>query len=234
MNHQNVDSSEIEKFARIAHRWWDKEGEFKPLHAINPARLAFMERHAKLQGRRVLDVGCGGGILCEAMAEKGALVTGIDAGRDAISTARLHAMESELGIEYQESTAEDYAAAHPEHFAIVSCMEMLEHVPHPDKVVEACARLTKPGGKLFFSTINRNAKAFALGVVAAEYVLGLLPRGTHQYEKFIRPSELAACGRECGLELVALSGIHYNPLTGKARLNDNASVNYVMHFSKPA
>lgn len=228
----NVDPAELGKFAQAAHRWWDPEGEFKPLHALNPVRLAFVEQHAPLQGRPVLDVGCGGGILSEAMAARGANVTGIDAGAEVLTSARLHAFESQVEIDYQQTTAEAWAESHTETYDAVTCMELLEHVPDPESLIRACARMAKPGGAVFFSTIDRNPKSFALAIVGAEYLFRLLPRGTHAYERLIRPAELAKAARAAGLNLQAIAGMHYNPLTGHAQLQRDTSVNYVAYFRK--
>ena len=230
----NVDAAEIAKFSELAHRWWDPESEFKPLHDINPLRLDWIDRCVGLAGRRVLDVGCGGGILAESMAVRGAQVTGIDLGEKALSVARLHLLESGQKAEYLLQSAEDHAAARPGQYDVVTCMEMLEHVPDPASVVQACATLLRPGGWAFFSTLNRNPKSFLLGIVAAEYLLQLLPKGTHEYARFIRPSELARWCREAGLELEASRGMEYNPLTRRFRLTDDTSVNYVFACRKRA
>ncbi len=209
----NVDAGEIAKFEALAQRWWDPAGEFRPLHELNPLRLAFIEARASLAGARILDVGCGGGILSEAMARKGASVLGIDMAQAALQVAELHALESGVKLEYRLTSAEDLAAASPGQFDVITCMEMLEHVPEPDQVLSALATLVRPGGQVFISTINRNLKAFLLAIVGAEYLLRLLPRGTHEYARFIRPSELAGWARSCGLDLVDLAGIEYNPIT---------------------
>jgi len=225
----NVDPAELAKFQALAARWWDPESEFRPLHEINPLRLDWIDARASLAGKRVLDVGCGGGILSEAMAQRGAVVRGIDLGERALQVAELHALESGAAVEYERVAVEALAQREPGAFEIVTCMELLEHVPDPESVVRACAMLVRPGGWVFFSTINRNAKAFALAIVGAEYVLRLLPRGTHEYEKFIRPSELAAAARRCGLEAVEVTGLTYNPITRRYRLDaDDADVNYMM------
>ena len=229
----NVDDAEIQKFESLAHRWWDPEGDFKPLHDINPIRLAYIDERHPLTGSRALDVGCGGGILAEAMARSGALTTGIDMAESPLAVARLHAIESATEIEYLTSTAEALAAERTESYALVTCLEMLEHVPDFHSTVQACADLAGPGADLFFSTINRNPKAWALAVVGAEYVLGLLPKGTHDYAKFIKPHELAAAIREAGLELVELKGLRYNPFSRKAELTDDMDVNYLVHARKP-
>lgn len=230
----NADSRELEKFGALAHRWWDPAGEFAPLHQINPLRLDWIDRHAKLAGSRVLDVGCGGGILAEAMAGRGARVKGIDLSDKALSVARLHLLESRAAVDYEAIAAEAIAAREPAAFDTVTCMELLEHVPEPQSTVSACARLAAPGGQVFFSTINRNPKAYLFAIVGAEYVLKLLPRGTHDYEKFIRPSELAAMCRAAGLEVLELIGMSYNPLTRVYSLGSDTSVNFLMRTAKPA
>lgn len=230
----NVDDAEIAKFEALAARWWDPDGEFRPLHEINPLRANWIDARAPVAGKQLLDVGCGGGILSESMALRGAEVTAIDMGEGPLSVAKLHQLESGVTVDYQRSTAEALAAEKPEHFDVVCCLEMLEHVPDPGAVVSACAAMTKPGGNLFFSTINRNPKAFLFAIVGAEHLLRLLPAGTHEYEKFIRPSELAQCLREAGLRLEAMTGLVYNPLTKRYRLaKDDVSVNYMLHASKP-
>lgn len=226
----NVDHAEIAKFEALASRWWDKEGEFKSLHDINPLRLDFIESHAGLAGKTVIDVGCGGGILSEAMAHRGARVTAIDMGEAPLVVARLHQQESGVDVDYRQASAEEMAAAHRGEFDVVTCMEMLEHVPDPQSVVRACATLVKPGGQIFFSTINRNPKAYAFAVLGAEYVLRLLPKGTHEYRKFIRPAELASWCRATGLKVCEQSGLVYNPVTRRYRLAPrDVSVNYLMH-----
>jgi 2-polyprenyl-6-hydroxyphenyl methylase/3-demethylubiquinone-9 3-methyltransferase len=230
---ENVDAAEIDKFDALAARWWDPDGDFRPLHQINPLRLDYIRQRAPLDGRRVLDVGCGGGILTEAMAAKGAIVTGIDMAAKPLAVARLHQVESGAEVEYLQSTAEELAASRAGKYDVVTCLEMLEHVPAPDAVVAACARLLRPGGDVFFSTINRNPRAFLFAIVGAEYVLNLLPRGTHEYEKFIRPSELDAWARAAGLELRGSIGLQYNPLTGNYWLSRDIGVNYSMHFTRP-
>lgn len=227
---RNVDPGEINKFERVAHRWWDKDSEFKPLHAINPLRLNYIDERARLHGKTVLDVGCGGGILAESMAHRQAEVTGIDLGKAPLSVANLHALESGIEIDYRQISAEELALELPEHFDTVTCMEMLEHVPDPASVIKACATLVKPGGNVFFSTINRNPKAFMLGIVAAEYIMNILPKGTHEYHKFIRPSELEKPARDAGLELSNISGLSYNPLFQHYRIGNNIAINYMMHF----
>lgn len=224
---ENVDQAELAKFDALASHWWDREGDFKPLHDINPLRLGFIETHVRLAEKQVLDVGCGGGILTEGMARRGATVTGIDMANGPLTAARLHLKESGLNVDYHQTTAETFARENPGRFDVVTCLEMLEHVPDPASVVQACADLTRPGGYVFFSTINRNPKAWCLAVIGAEYLLRLLPRGTHDYEKFIRPSELAGWSRRAGLDLLEMRGMHYNPLTGKYRLSDNVDVNYL-------
>jgi len=234
MTAANVDQREISKFDALAARWWDPEGEFKPLHQINPLRLGYIETRAgKLQGRKVLDVGCGGGILAEALAAHGATVTGLDMAEAPLAVARLHLKESGLKVDYHHSTAEAWAAKHPAKYDIVTCMEMLEHVPDPGAVVQACMTVTRPGGQVFFSTINRNLKSFMLAIVGAEYVLRLIPRGTHEYAKFIRPSELATWSRQAGLALQDVTGMHYDPLSRHYRLGGNVDVNYIMHCTRP-
>ncbi|RCX08578.1 bifunctional 2-polyprenyl-6-hydroxyphenol methylase/3-demethylubiquinol 3-O-methyltransferase UbiG [Extensimonas vulgaris] len=225
----NADPAELAKFSELAHRWWDPESEFRPLHQINPLRLEWIDSLARLQGQHVLDVGCGGGILADAMARKGAQVTGIDLSTKALRVAQLHALEADTpNIRYREISAEALAQEQPESFDIVTCMEMLEHVPDPASVVRACAALVRPGGWVFFSTIHRNPKAFLFAIVGAEYLLKLLPRGTHEYARFIRPSELAAFARAAGLEVVQERGLEYNPLTRRYRLGHDTSVNYLM------
>ena len=224
----NFDPAELAKFSDLAHRWWDKESEFRPLHQINPLRLEWIENLIPLRGLRVLDVGCGGGILADAMARKGAEVLGIDLASKALKVAQLHALEAQTGgVQYREISAEGLAAEQPGTFDVVTCMEMLEHVPDPSLVVKACATLVKPGGHVFFSTINRNAKAFLFAIVGAEYVLNLLPRGTHEYAKLIKPSELAAYCRSANLDLRHTKGLQYNPLTKNYWLDANTSVNYM-------
>jgi len=223
----NIDAGELARFEDLADRWWDPGGEFRALHAINPPRLEFVAARAPLAGRRVLDVGCGGGLLAEAMARAGALVTGIDAGARALAAARRHAERSGLAIEYVETSAEALAEAGGGPFDVVTCMELVEHVPEPGSLIAACARLARPGGDVFFSTINRTPRAWALAVVGAEYVLGLLPKGTHDYARFVRPSELAAWARAAGLELREVAGLAYNPLSGRARLGRELAVNYL-------
>ncbi len=230
----NVDSAEIAKFDALASRWWDPAGEFRPLHEINPLRLDYIRQRTELAGRRVVDVGCGGGILTESLARAGAEVTGIDVADGPITVARLHQAESGIEVTYLKSTAESLAERHGSEFDVVTCLEMLEHVPSPVAVIDACKRLLKPGGDAFFSTINRNPKSFLFAIVGAEYLLRLLPPGTHEYSKFIRPSELADWARGAGLELVDSIGLHYNPITREYSLGPNVDVNYLMHFRRPA
>ena len=231
----NADPAELAKFSELAHRWWDPESEFRPLHQINPLRLDWIQQQVPLQGLQVLDVGCGGGILADAMARKGAQVLGIDLATKALKVAQLHALEAETpNVQYQEISAEDLALARPGTFDVVTCMEMLEHVPDPASVVRACATLVKPGGWVFFSTLNRNAKSFLFAIVGAEYVLNLLPKGTHEYGKFIKPSELAAYSRAAGLQLQGSRGLQYNPLTRRYWLNSDTSVNYMIATRKTA
>lgn len=229
----NVDRTELHKFSELAAKWWDRTGPMRPLHDINPVRLSWIQQLAPLAGKRVLDVGCGGGVLTEAMAEKGAQATGIDLAEKPLAVARLHAEASEARVDYRECSAETLAGEQPSSFDIVTCMEMLEHVPEPAHTVQACATLTRPGGWVFFSTINRTPKAFALAIVGAEYVLGLLPRGTHEYAKFITPSELARYARSAELEIHQIIGMRYNPFTKTAALADDADVNYLMACRKP-
>ena len=231
----NADPQELAKFGELAHRWWDTEGEFRPLHQINPLRLDWIDGLARLSGKSVVDVGCGGGILSESMARRGADVLGIDLSVKPLKVAQLHAMEGGIDkLEYREQAAEALAAERPAAFDVVTCMEMLEHVPAPASVVHACAALAKPGGWVFFSTINRNAKAFAFAIVGAEHVLRLLPKGTHEYAKFIRPSELARWVREAGLIAEGFRGMQYNPLTQRYWLSDDTSVNYLLACRRPA
>ena len=229
----NVDAAEIAKFDALASRWWDPAGEFRPLHEINPLRLDYIRQRATLAGSKVVDIGCGGGILTESMAELGASVTGIDMAEGPLAVARLHQLESGTNVEYLQSTAEDLASKHAGQFDVVTCLEMLEHVPSPSTVIAACTELVRPGGNIFFSTINRNPKSFLFAIVGAEYVLRLLPAGTHEYEKFIRPSELEAWSRHTGLQLAGSIGLHYNPLTREYSLGENIDVNYIMHFQRP-
>jgi 2-polyprenyl-6-hydroxyphenyl methylase / 3-demethylubiquinone-9 3-methyltransferase len=230
----NADPAELDKFGNLAHRWWDPAGEFAPLHQINPLRLEWIDAHARLQGKSVLDVGCGGGILTEAMARRGAEVTGIDFSERALQVAQLHLNESDVKVRYEKALVEDYAALHPGAFDVVTCMELLEHVPEPASVVAACARLVRPGGQVFFSTINRNPKAYALAVIGAEYLLGLLPKGTHDYRRFIKPSELARASRESGLRPEELMGLTYNPITKRYKLGRDCDVNYLLRCTRDA
>uniref|UniRef100_UPI0004058F2C bifunctional 2-polyprenyl-6-hydroxyphenol methylase/3-demethylubiquinol 3-O-methyltransferase UbiG n=1 Tax=Chitinilyticum litopenaei TaxID=1121276 RepID=UPI0004058F2C len=230
----NVDSGEIAKFSALAHKWWDKTSEFKPLHEINPLRLGFIEEFVSLADQSVLDVGCGGGILSEGLAERGASVTGIDLAEKSLKVAKLHLFESGLQIDYRCVSVEELAESAPESYDVVTCLEMLEHVPAPASVIAACARLVKPGGWVFFSTLNRNAKAYLLAVIGAEYVLNMLPRGTHDYGKFIKPSELGRMARLAGLDTVEVRGMHYNPLTQIYSLGGDADVNYLMACRKAA
>ena len=231
----NADPQELAKFSELAHRWWDPESEFRPLHQINPLRLDWIDRHAGLKGRRVLDIGCGGGILADSMARRGAEVLGIDLAGKALKVAQLHALEAGTErIEYREVPAETLAAEAPATFDIVTCMEMLEHVPDPSSIVQACATLAKPGGWVFFSTINRNPKSFLFAIVGAEHVLQLLPKGTHEYARFIKPSELARWCRDARLELADTRGMEYNPITKRYWLSGDTSVNYLIACRKPA
>jgi 2-polyprenyl-6-hydroxyphenyl methylase/3-demethylubiquinone-9 3-methyltransferase len=231
----NVDTAEIARFDRLAQQWWDPQGEMGPLHTINAPRLAYIEQCAGgLKGKRAADIGCGGGILTEALAAKGAMVTGIDLAEDVLEAARRHSAKSKLSIDYRKIAAEDLAREQAGAFDLVCCLEMLEHVPHPEQSVAACARLAKPGGDVVFSTINRNAKAFALAIVGAEYLLNLIPRGTHDYAKLIRPSELERWSRAAGLEVRGIRGLRYNPVLRSASLSDDADVNYLMHCRRPA
>ena len=224
----NADQAELDKFSDLAHRWWDAQGEFKPLHDINPLRLEWIDGLARLAGKRVLDVGCGGGILAESMARRGAQVCGIDLAEKGLRVAQLHLSESLLKIEYQKASAEELAARDPASFDAVTCMELLEHVPDPASTVSACARLVRPGGSVFFSTINRNPKAYLFAVIGAEYVLGLLPKGTHDYARFVKPSELARWARAAGLRPAEMTGMTYNALTRRYRLEPGGDVNYLL------
>ncbi len=230
----NMDPNEIAKFEALASRWWDPNSEFKPLHDINPLRLDYIDQRVGLAGKKVLDVGCGGGILSESMATRGAEVTGIDLGEAPLSVAELHLLESEASVSYRKISAEDLAAEAPESFDAVTCMEMLEHVPDPSSIIKACAQLVKPGGHVFFSTLNRNPKSFLFAIVGAEYVLRLLPKGTHEYAKFIRPSELDHWARQAGLETEDVTGMTYNPLTRTYTLGRDISVNYLVTTIKTA
>ncbi|EEB78708.1 3-demethylubiquinone-9 3-O-methyltransferase [marine gamma proteobacterium HTCC2148] len=231
----NVDPAEIAKFEAMASRWWDRNSEFKPLHDINPLRANYIDRYSPVSGQRLVDVGCGGGILAEAMAQRGAKVTGIDMGEAPLAVAKLHQLESGADVDYFQSTAEELAVKAPASFDIVCCLEMLEHVPDPGAVIKACADMAKPGAALYFSTINRNPKAFMFAIVGAEHILRLLPAGTHEYDKFIKPSELAGWIRDAGLVLEDMTGLTYNPITRTYRLNPrDVSVNYMVHTVKPA
>ncbi|WP_017523179.1 bifunctional 2-polyprenyl-6-hydroxyphenol methylase/3-demethylubiquinol 3-O-methyltransferase UbiG [Pusillimonas noertemannii] len=231
----NVDPSELEKFSALASRWWDPESEFKPLHVINPLRLGWIQQQAgPLDGLAVLDVGCGGGILAESMAVAGARVTGIDLAEKSLTVAKLHGLESGVPVDYQAISAEDMAAQHPGKFDVVTCMEMLEHVPDPASIVRACGQLVKPGGWVFFSTLNRNPKSFLFAIVGAEYLLRLLPRGTHNYENFVKPRELAAAARGAGLSPCGMAGMEYNPITDHYKLSGDTSVNYLMAARREA
>lgn len=225
----NADEIELKKFGELAHKWWDKNSEFKPLHEINPLRLNYIDSLVDLKGKRVLDVGCGGGILSESIYVKGASVTGIDLGEKALNVAKLHQLESGAKVDYRLVSVEQLASEQAASFDVVTCMEMLEHVPDPAAVVAACARLVKPGGSVFFSTINRNPKAYLFAVIGAEYILNMLPRGTHDYAKFIKPSELSGWARDAGLDISDLKGMSYNPITQSYRLGEDVSVNYLMH-----
>ena len=231
---RNVDPAEISKFDAVAPRWWDPNGEFRPLHDLNPARLDYIEARAGLAGRRVLDVGCGGGLLAEGMARRGARVTGIDLSPGALEVARLHALEAGVAVDYRQVAAEELVDTDHDAFDLVTCLEMLEHVPDPGQVIQAIARLVRPGGDVVCSTINRNAKAFALAIVGAEYLLRLLPAGTHQYARLIKPSELAHWGRDAGLAVADLAGLEYDPMARKARVSADTSVNYLIHLRRPA
>ena len=230
----NVDPAEIQRFGMLAHRWWDPDGESRPLHDLNPVRLAYVRDRVRLAGARALDVGCGGGLLSEALAREGAIVTGIDLSPDVLAVARMHLHESGLEVDYRDTSAEALAAEAPGRFDVVTCMEVLEHVPDPASMLAACAALLKPGGMLFASTLNRTGKAFALAIVGAEYVLGLLPRGTHDYAKFIRPSELSRMLREAGMEVADVRGLSFSPLTRRASLTSDCSINYLLHATRPA
>lgn len=230
----DADPAEVAKFDALAQRWWDPAGEFRPLHEINPLRLDYIEARAGLRDRRVLDVGCGGGLLAEGMARRGALVTGIDAAPSPLTVARLHALEAGIEVDYRRSTAEEHAAQAPGAFDVVTCLELLEHVPGPARTVRALADLVRPGGDVFVSTINRNLKSFVHAIVGAEYLLGLVPKGTHEYARFIRPSELASWTRAAGLDLLDLTGLSHDPLTRSYRLTRDVGVNYFAHLRRPA
>jgi len=231
---ENFDEEELAKFDELAARWWDKDSEFKPLHDINPLRLNYIDEKAGLDTKKVVDIGCGGGILSESMALRGAQVKGIDLATAGLSVAKLHAQQSDANVEYEEISAEALAEREPASYDIVTCLEMLEHVPQPDKIIQACAKLVKPGGDLFFSTINRNPKSYLFAIVGAEYVLNLLPKGTHEYAKFIKPAELDGWIRTAGLDNQDLIGMSYNPLSGNYWLGKDVTVNYMMHAHRPA
>ena len=233
-NAQNVDPEEISKFNALASRWWDLNGDFKALHDINPSRLEYIAQRTNLHAGPVIDVGCGGGILAESIAATGAKTTGIDMAVKALGVAKLHALDSGTQVNYEESTAEEYAELKTGQFRTVTCLEMLEHVTHFPDTVQACANLTQPGGDLFFSTINRNPKAYLLLILGAEYIMHILPKGTHDYAKFIKPSELAQALRDAGLELVEIRGMNYNPLTRNCRISNDTDANYIVHAKKPA
>jgi len=228
----NVDPAELAKFNELAHRWWDREGEFRPLHEINPLRLGWIAERVALDAKQALDVGCGGGILTEAMARSGASVTGIDLGEKPLRIAQLHMLESGVQVQYEAAAAESFAQIHPNEFDLVTCMELLEHVPEPPSTIAACARLAKPGGRVFFSTINRNPKSYLLAVIGAEYVLKLLPKGTHDYARFIKPSELTRWCRDAGLRPLEMTGMTYNPITKKYKLGADCDVNYMVCCAK--
>jgi 2-polyprenyl-6-hydroxyphenyl methylase/3-demethylubiquinone-9 3-methyltransferase len=228
----NVDQSEIAKFSALAHRWWDPNSEFKPLHAINPLRLSWMKSFVNFEGKKVVDIGCGGGILAESIAQSGADTTGIDLSEKALKVAELHALEVGANLTYRAISAEDLAQEQAGQYDVVTCMEMLEHVPDPASVVHACATLCKPGGTLFFSTLNRNPKSYLFAIIGAEYILRLLPKGTHEYAKFIKPSELAHFTRAADLEMLGIKGLGYNPITQVYSLNDNVDVNYMIAVRK--
>jgi len=229
---QNVDPKEIAKFEALAARWWDPNSEFKPLHDINPLRLNYIDQKAGLAGKTVIDVGCGGGILAESMAQRGAIVAGIDMGEAPLKVAKLHGLESGAQVSYEQTSAEARALSHKNHYDIVTCMELLEHVPDPSQTIASCATMVKPGGHVFFSTINRNPKSFLFAIIGAEYVLRLLPKGTHEYRNFIRPSELESWARQAGLQLNHIIGMSYNPLTKLYSLGKDVNVNYMMHFTR--
>lgn len=228
----NLDPKEIAKFDEVAYRWWDPESEFRPLHEINPLRLDYIDRHAQIAGKNVVDVGCGGGILSESMARKGAIVSGIDMGEGPIEIAKLHLLESGLEVNYQQIPAEKFAQQHAEQFDTVTCMEMLEHVPDPESIIQACSTMIKPGGHAFFSTLNRNPKSYVHAILGAEYILNLLSKGTHDYKKFIKPSELGRWIRHAGLELIDMTGLTYNPLNKNYKLTKDIDVNYMVYARK--
>ena len=233
-NQKNIDSDEIKKFDNLASRWWDPEGDFKPLHQINPLRLDYICRHNDIKDLKVVDIGCGGGILSEAMSKKGAFVTGVDMAEKALNVAKLHQIESKTTVDYRLSTAEELSASQKECFDVVTCLEMLEHVPQPADIIKSCANLVKPGGSVYFSTINKNLKSFLYAIVGAEHLLKLLPIGTHEYSKFIKPSEIDTWARDSMLELNDSIGLAYNPIFEKYSLTKNLDVNYMMHFTKPS
>jgi 2-polyprenyl-6-hydroxyphenyl methylase/3-demethylubiquinone-9 3-methyltransferase len=228
----NIDQAEVNKFNDLADQWWDKSGQFKTLHDINPLRMSFIETHCELANSQTLDVGCGGGILSESLSLKGAMVTGIDLAEDSLKAAQTHADKNHIVVNYEKISAEEFAEKHSEQFDNVICMELLEHVPNPESLVNACAKLCKPGGNIFFSTINRTPKAYALTIVGAEYILKMLPKGTHDYKKFIKPSELESYCRAAGLQANEFKGIHYNPLNKRFSLVDDISMNYLLHTIK--
>lgn len=230
----NADESELAKFSALAHRWWDPQSEFRPLHEINPLRLDWMDSHSPISGQPVIDIGCGGGILAESMARRGATVTGIDLSDKALAVARLHALDSNVELEYIKVPAEQIAVERAGQYAVVSCMEMLEHVPSPASIVQACADLAAPGGSVYFSTLNRNPKSYLMAIIGAEYVLKLLPRGTHEYARFIKPAELTRFARQAGLDVVELIGMHYNPFDKRFSLGQGTDVNYLMRCVKHA
>jgi 2-polyprenyl-6-hydroxyphenyl methylase/3-demethylubiquinone-9 3-methyltransferase len=230
---ENIDHAEVNKFEELASRWWDPQSEFKPLHDINPLRLNYINQNAHITGKKIIDIGCGGGILSESMAAHGATVIGIDAGKAPLTVAKLHALEANIQVDYRNITAEQIAVEMPESFDVITCMELLEHVPDPASLITACAKLVKPGGHLFFSTINRNPKSYLLAIVGAEYVMNMLPKGTHDFEKFIRPSEMDQWCRQAGLEIQNITGMSYNPLTRCYSATKNVDVNYILHAVRP-